>query len=96
MLCQFSFQNFKSYKKETTFDFQASVLPEFKDTLIDADKAVSIVPVSVVYGPNAGGKSNLLHALSCVISTIGKKSEWAHSSAESRCRSVSLRRDIKK
>lgn len=70
MLCQFSFQNFKSYKKETTFDFQASVLPEFKDTLIDADKAVSLVPVSVVYGPNAGGKSNLLHALSCVISTI--------------------------
>ena len=23
MLCQFSFQNFKSYKDETTFDFRA-------------------------------------------------------------------------
>ena len=25
MLCQFSFQNFKSYKAETTFDFQATI-----------------------------------------------------------------------
>ena len=24
MLCQFSFQNFKSYKDETTFDFQGA------------------------------------------------------------------------
>ena len=34
MLCQFTFQNFKSYKNETTLDYQAAVLPEFKDTLI--------------------------------------------------------------
>ena len=33
MLCQFTFQNFKSYKNETTLDYQAAVLPEFKDTL---------------------------------------------------------------
>ena len=26
MLCQFSFQNYKSYKSETTFDFQATSL----------------------------------------------------------------------
>lgn len=34
MLCQFTFQNFKSYKNETTLDYQAAVLPEFKNTLI--------------------------------------------------------------
>ena len=28
MLCQFSFHNFRSYKSETTFDFQAATLPE--------------------------------------------------------------------
>ncbi len=72
MLCQFSFQNFKSYKKETTLDFQAASLPEFKDTLITEDKAACLLPVSVVYGPNGGGKSNLLQALSCMISTIVK------------------------
>lgn len=72
MLCQFSFQNFKSYKGETTLDFQAATLPEFKETLIAEEKATDLLPVSVIYGPNGGGKSNLLQALSCVISTIVK------------------------
>ena len=70
MLCQFSFQNFKSYKGETTLDFQAATLPEFKETLITEEKATDLLPVSVIYGPNGGGKSNLLQALSCVIFTI--------------------------
>lgn len=72
MLCQFSFQNFKSYRGETTLDFQAAMLPEFKDTLILDEKAADLLPVSVIYGPNGGGKSNLLQALACVISTIVK------------------------
>lgn len=72
MLCQFSFQNFKSYKGETTLDFQATSLPEFSDTLITQDKAVDLLPVAVVYGPNGGGKSNLLEALACLISTVAK------------------------
>ena len=72
MLCQFSFQNFKSYKGETTLDFQAAVLPEFRETLITEEKAADLLPVSVVYGSNGGGKSNLLQALSCMISTIVK------------------------
>ena len=56
MLCQFTFQNFKSYKSETTLDFQATALPEFKDTLITEAPASDLLPVSVVYGPNGGGK----------------------------------------
>ena len=72
MLCQFSFENFKSYKGETTLDFQAAVLPEFKETLIQEENATDLLPVSVVYGPNGGGKTNLLQALSCVISTVVK------------------------
>lgn len=72
MLCQFSFQNFKSYKGETTLDFQAATLPEFRETLITEEKAIDLLPVSVIYGPNGGGKTNLLQALSCVISTIVK------------------------
>ena len=72
MLCQFTFKNFKSYKGETIFDFQAAALPEFKETLITTKSAPDLVPVSAVYGPNGGGKTNLLQALSCVISTIVK------------------------
>jgi len=72
MLCQFTFQNFKSYKCETTLDFQAAVLPEFKDTLITEASASDLLPISVIYGPNGGGKSNLLQALACAISTVVK------------------------
>jgi hypothetical protein len=72
MLCQFSFQNFKSYKGETTLDFQAATLPEFRESLITDENATELLPVNVIYGPNGGGKSNLLQALSCVISTIVK------------------------
>ena len=72
MLCQFSFQNFKSYREETTFDFQASAIPEFADSLITKDKCGSLLPVSAVYGPNGGGKSNLLLALASLISTVVK------------------------
>ena len=72
MLCQFSFQNFKSYKEETTFDFQAAAIPEFSASLLGAEKSGRLLPVGVVYGPNGGGKSNLLQALSCLITTVVK------------------------
>ncbi len=72
MLCQFSFQNFKSYKTETTFDFQAASIPEFQETLLGEEKGGKLLPVGVVYGPNGGGKSNLLRALSCLITTVVK------------------------
>lgn len=72
MLCQFSFQNFRSYKSETTFDFQATSIPEFAVSLISSGKGGDLLPVGVIYGPNGGGKSNLLHALSCLITNVVK------------------------
>ena len=72
MICQFSFKNFRSYKDETVLDFQATAIPEFKDSLIYDDDKVSLLPVEVVYGPNGGGKSNLLLALGCLVSTVSK------------------------
>ena len=72
MLCQFSFQNFKSYKDETTFDLQATTISEFKDSLIKRAKCSELLPISVIYGPNGGGKSNLLQALASLITTVVK------------------------
>lgn len=72
MLCQFSFKNFKSYKETTTFDFQATSIPEFSESLLKSEKADALLPVGVIYGPNGGGKTNLLLALSCLISTVVK------------------------
>ena len=72
MICQFSFKNFYSYKEKTVFDFQAASIPELEDGLIKCDKASSLLPVGVVYGPNGGGKTNLLKALACMITTVVK------------------------
>jgi hypothetical protein len=60
MLCQFIFKNFKSYKDETILDLQAISKYGFESSLLknDSDNK-SFLPVSVIYGPNAGEKSNV-------------------------------------
>ena len=70
MLCQFSFKNYSSYRDETTFDFQAASIPEFSDSVLRQEGCSDLLPVGVLYGPNGGGKTNLLRALSCLISLV--------------------------
>lgn len=71
MLCQFSFQNFKSYKDEATLDLCAEPLSEHKDTLIvDEVDQEKFLPVCALYGPNGGGKSNVLEAISHFIGIV--------------------------
>lgn len=69
MLCQFSFKNFRSYKDETVLDLQAVASSKdesrnFKESLLQTSDGKAFLPVSVIYGPNAGGKSNVIKALS--------------------------------
>ena len=40
--------------------------------MIVKDKCSDLLPVSVIYGPNGGGKTNLISALSCLITTVVK------------------------
>lgn len=63
MIHEFSFSNFRSYKNETTLDFTAKPINEFEDSLINVNDGVSLLPVCAIYGPNGGGKSNVLRAL---------------------------------
>lgn len=77
MLCQFIFKNFYSYKNETIFDLQAessicSSNGTFNESLLQGADNKKFLPVSVVYGPNGGGKSNLLKALGFVVGTVVK------------------------
>lgn len=73
MLCQFTFKNFKSYKNETVFDMQAVSSQGFVESLLQSgDDSKIYLPVSVIYGPNAGGKSNVLDALNCVNALVMK------------------------
>lgn len=63
MLCQFTVKNYKSIRDEITFDMQTASIHEHPDkTIIDSDKQ-EFLPVSVIYGPNGGGKSNVLESM---------------------------------
>ena len=70
MLYQFSFKNFKSYKNETIFDMRAENIGEFEDALLIDKNQERLLPVSVIYGPNAGGKSGLIEALRGFITLV--------------------------
>ncbi len=64
MLCQFIFKNFKSFKDEAILDMQAVNITEHEDSLIvDETDGEIFLPLAVIYGPNGGGKSNVLNAL---------------------------------
>lgn len=63
MLSQFTVKNYKSIRDELTFDMQATAISEHTDRLIKASNNELLLPVSAIYGPNGGGKSNVLQAL---------------------------------
>ena len=65
MLIQFSVTNFQCIKERVTLDIR---LTEYQDTLID-DR---LLPIAAIYGPNGGGKSTILKALSVLRSLIGR------------------------
>lgn len=70
MLCQFTIKNFKSIKDEATFDMQAAAISEHEDKIIKEIDGELFLPVSVIYGPNGGGKSNVLEALHTLNSKV--------------------------
>lgn len=63
MLCQYSVKNFKSIKDEITFDMQATSIKEHEDRVIECADGEKFLPVAAIYGPNGGGKSNLMESM---------------------------------
>lgn len=70
MLCQFTVKNYKSLRDETTFDMQATKISEHQDTLITTIDGQQFLPVSSIYGPNGGGKSNVLEAMEALCAAV--------------------------
>ena len=70
MLCVYTVKNFKSIKDEITLDMQATALSEHTDKIIHTLDGEDYLPVTVIYGPNGGGKSNILEALLILCSKI--------------------------
>lgn len=70
MLCQFTVKNFKSIRDEVTLDMQAAAISEHEDRIIIDKDEEKYLPVSAVYGPNGGGKSNVLAALNTLVAKV--------------------------
>lgn len=70
MLCQFTVENFKSIREAVTFDMQATAISEHEDRIIKDKDEELYLPVSAVYGPNGGGKSNVLEALHSLVTKV--------------------------
>ena len=63
MLLQFSVTNHRSIKDTAIISLKASTDKSLSDCLISPDDKKQLVPVLALYGANAAGKSNVLHAL---------------------------------
>lgn len=63
MLLQFSITNHRSIKETAIISMKAAVDKTMKEVLISPDGKKELVPVMAIYGANAAGKSNVIHAL---------------------------------
>ena len=70
MLSQFSVKNYKSIRDEITFDMQAVAISELANHLIEDKDEEKYLPVASIYGPNGGGKSNVLEALQVLVAKV--------------------------
>jgi AAA15 family ATPase/GTPase len=63
MLLRFRVENHRSLRDEQELSLVAASLSDEARGLIELDKKDAIVPVAAIYGANASGKSNVIHAL---------------------------------
>ena len=65
MLVQFSVENFRSICDRVTLDMTPAKSRSKKDHVIrdDSGKKTEVLPVGIIYGANAAGKSNILKAI---------------------------------
>ncbi len=73
LLCQFSVKNYKSFREEVTLDLQATNITEHEEEIIiDPSDNERFLPLAAIYGPNGGGKTNIISALSSLVTKVMK------------------------
>lgn len=63
MLIQFTIENHRSVKNNSVISFAASKDKSLEANLLHPDEKKTLLPAIALYGANAAGKSNVLHAL---------------------------------
>ena len=76
MLLDFKCENFKSFKDGFHFNMKPeSRLTELRYSILKeviGKKDISAIPTSIIYGPNAAGKTSIINAMSCLRQIIIK------------------------
>lgn len=63
MLVQFTIENHRSIKNSAVISFAASKDKSLEEYLLHPDEKKALLPAIAIYGANAAGKSNVLHAM---------------------------------
>lgn len=63
MVISYTFKNFKTFKEENTFSFLGGRKKELEEHLMSFDEHHRVLPLKVIYGSNASGKTNIIKSL---------------------------------
>ena len=92
MLIQYTVENHRSIKNSAVISFAASKDKSFEEYLLHPDAKKTLLPALAIYGANAAGKSNVLHAMMTMKEMVvgnaakaskGQKLPWSHLVASS-------------
>ena len=92
MLLRFRISNYRSFKNDTILDLTATDDNSFENTLMSCGHE-KILPVSAVYGANAGGKSNLVKAFQIMATIVQQSNEWRDEKIDGRTYAQTLMAD---
>ena len=70
MLSQFIVKNYKSIRDEMILDLQPVAISEHRNHILTDVDGEKFLPLAVIYGPNGGGKSNILKALRVLVAKV--------------------------
>ena len=86
MLKEISIKNFKSFNDEVLFSMEADVdrVSEFPDHLVKQGEN-SILKVTSLYGPNGGGKTNLIEAIKFLRRVLNNEDNTLRMPTEYKC-----------
>ena len=70
MIIDFTIKNYRSFKETANISLLAEPLKNDGIAISTTDFKDDILPVAGIFGQNAGGKSNIIKALSCMIDSM--------------------------
>ena len=83
MILELKFKNFLSFKDEVVFSFEATSDKYLEDYYVaEPEPGVRILKMAMIYGANASGKSNVLHAFDFVRSFVKRIPTQSEKSTE--------------